>query len=216
MTPRLFFAGDFSPVITAPPVWGYGIPLSASAENSFHIDSSRRIVSYEWDFDGDGTYDYQTAAPLDPAAQWTYPDPHPGVEGDPPAAITLRLRVTDDSLPPQTAASTFMLTVAEPPHAPYAEAGGPYICTVNEPCAVSGAGSYDIDPSDFITLYEWDLDLDGAPEIISPQPATNLLLEGGGFMPVTSGVPGQAGADTTTVADRALPPPPVFYRFLVE
>lgn len=167
-------------------------------------------------WDSDGTYDYQTADPRDSAAQWTYPDPHPGVEGDPPAAITLRLRVTDDSLPPQTAASTFMLTVAEPPHAPYAEAGGPYICTVNEPCAVSGAGSYDIDPSDFITLYEWDLDLDGAPEIISPQPATNLLLEGGGFMPVTSGVPGQAGADTTTVADRALPPPPVFYRIHVE
>lgn len=342
LTPTLFSQAPV-PVITAPPVWGYGTPLTVNAENSFHIDSSRRIVSYEWDFDGDGTYDYQTADPRDSAAQWTYPDPHPGVEGDPPAAITLRLRVTDDSLPPQTAASTFMLTVAEPPHAPYAEAGGPYICTVNEPCAVSGAGSYDIDPSDFITLYEWDLDLDGAPEIISPQPATNLLftvpgdrtvalrvwdngvmnggtnrvsewayalvsvlaydadsdgledawerahwgglnvatassdadgdgfsdlsefragtnptnaaslliidglvpfavegqgvsitwrsvpdrfyrldrstnllLEGSGFMPVTSGVPGQAGAGATTLTDPAPPPPPVFYRIHVE
>jgi len=342
LTPTLFSQAPV-PVITAPPVWGYGVPLTASARNSFHIDSSRRLVSYEWDFDGDGTYDYQTADPLDPAAQWTYPDPHPGVDGDPPTAFTIRLRVTDDSLPPQTALTTFTLTVAESPRAPYAEAGGPYIATINEPCTVSGAGSYDIDPTDFITLYEWDLNLDGHPEISSPHPetnliftvlgdrtiglrvwdngvmngdtklasewayalisvvpydadgdgiadaweraywgnlttatafsdfdgdgfsdfseflagtdptdatslliienlvpfavqgqgalitwrsvpnrfyrldrSTNLLLEGGGFMPVTSGVPGRAGASTTTLTDPVPPPPPVFYRIHAE
>jgi len=46
--------------------------------------------------------------------------------------------------------------------------------------------------------------------------STNLLLEGSGFMPVTSGVPGQAGAGATTLTDPAPPPPPVFYRIHVE
>jgi len=46
--------------------------------------------------------------------------------------------------------------------------------------------------------------------------STNLLLEGGGFMPVTSGVPGRAGASTTTLTDPVPPPPPVFYRIHAE
>jgi len=35
-------------------------------------------------------------------------------------------------------------------------------------------------------------------------------------MPVTSGVPGRAGASTTTLTDPVPPPPPVFYRIHAE
>jgi len=44
--------------------------------------------------------------------------------------------------------------------------------------------------------------------------STNLLLQGNGFQPLTSGVPGQAGA--TTVTDAAPPAPPVFYRIQTQ
>ncbi len=174
LTPTLFSQAPV-PVITAPNVWGFGVPMLASAENSFHIDATRTIVKYEWDFNGDGVYDYATASPTDPNAVWTYPDPTPGVPGDPPVQYTIRLRVTDDNTPAQTALTTFTLTVAEPPHAPYAEPGGPYSCYVNEPIVISGAGSYDIDPSDFITRYEWDFNLDGTADSATMSPVTNLL-----------------------------------------
>ncbi len=172
LTPTLFSQAPV-PVITAPNVWGYGVPLHASAENSFHIDSARQIVKYEWDFDGDGTYDCTTALADDPAALWTYPDPTPGVPGDPPAAFTIRLRVTDDSTPAQTALSSFTVTIAEPPHAPYAEAGGPYQAVTGFRVTLNGGGSYDIDPTDFITLYEWDFDLDETPDLVTTSAMTN-------------------------------------------
>ena len=244
LTPTLFSQAPV-PVITAPPVWGYGAPLTASAQNSFHVDPSRRLVSYEWDFDGDGTYDYQTADPLDPAAQWTYPDPHPDVDGDPPTAFTIRLRVMDDSQPPQTAVSTFTLTVAELQY----DADGDGIADAWERTywgdLTTATAHSDFDGDGFSDLWEFLAGTDPTdatslliienlvPFAVQGQGAlitwrsvpnrfyrldrsTNLLLEGGGFMPVTSGVPGRAGASTTTLTDPTPPPPPVFYRIHAE
>jgi len=176
LTPTLFSQAPV-PVITAPNVWGYGVPLRASAENSFHIDSARTITRYEWDFDGDGTYDYTTVLANDPGAVWTYPDPTPGVPGDPPATFTIRLRVTDDNTPAQTALATFAVTIAEPPHAPYANAGGPYEAVAGFAITLDGSRSIDIDPTDYITKYEWDLDLDETPDLVGPAAATNHTFQ---------------------------------------
>jgi lysophospholipase L1-like esterase len=60
---------------------GEAIPLSASAS----LDPDGSITSYEWDFDGNGTYDQTTPTPL---TEHTYDTPFDG---------QLSVRVTDDN-----------------------------------------------------------------------------------------------------------------------
>ena len=142
-------------------IWAFDQELAFDASGSRHLDPLRHIVKYEWDFDGDGTYDFTTADPADPSARYTYPDPNPGTDGDPPEVYVVKLRVTDDNDPAQTDIDTREVTVAEPPHAPFAAAGGPYTATAGIPFTLDGSGSWEIDPGDSITSYQWDLDHDG-------------------------------------------------------
>lgn len=142
-------------------IWAYDEPLSFDASGSRHLDPLRSIIRYEWDFDGDGVYDFTTSDPADPGATYTYPDPDPDNEGDPPTVYVAKLRVTDDNDPAQSDIDTREVTAAEPPHAPYADAGGPYTATAGIPFDLDGGGSSDIDPGDGITRYAWDLDHDG-------------------------------------------------------
>jgi PKD repeat protein len=135
-------------------VWGVDVPITLDGSRSFHLDPFRAIVLYEWDFEGDGTYDTGSA---DPTVTHAY------TAGDYPEAslpqnITVRLRVTDNNDPPKTDTDTAVIILAVPPHPPIADAGGPYTCTANVPCQLDGSGSFDIDPTDFITAWEWDLD----------------------------------------------------------
>ena len=175
LTPSLFTQPPVA-VITAPGLWGYGVPLRFSAANSFHIEAARRITRYEWDFDGDGTYDFTTADPDDAGAVWTYADPHPGEDGDPPAEVMVTLRVTDDNTPAQTAVARHTVTVAEPPHKPYADAGGPYAGVTGVAVVLDGSGSYDIDPTDSVTGYEWDFDADGVPDLATAAAVTSHVF----------------------------------------
>lgn len=140
--------------------WGYDIDLSFDASNSFHMDEERKIIKYEWDFDGDGIWDLETTDSKDPDATYLYPDPSPNA-GDPPTTFTAVLRVTDNNQPPQTDTDTRTVIVSEPPHAPFANSGGPYATKVDIPVTLDGSASYDIDLDDKITLYNWDLDDDG-------------------------------------------------------
>lgn len=167
-------------------VWGVDIPLTLNGSGSFHTDPLRSIVNYEWDIDGDGTFDITTT---DPTTSVTYtsadycdppvpPATEPDCETPLPVNITVTLRVTDNNDPAQFDTDTVSVVVAVPPHPPVADAGGPYTCTEDIPCALDGSGSFDIDPTDSITSYDWDLDNDGAyddasgatPSIIFPDP----------------------------------------------
>jgi PKD repeat protein len=135
-------------------VWGVDLPLEFDGSNSFHLDPFRSIVQYEWDFDGDGIFDSSSDLPT---ASFTYTlEDYP--EDTLPQVITASLRVTDNNVPPLTDTDTIEIIVAIPPHPPVAEIGGPYTCTAGVGCNLDGTGSFDIDPTDFITLYEWDLD----------------------------------------------------------
>jgi PKD repeat protein len=156
-------------------VWGVDIPLEFDASGSFHLDPFRSIVKYEWDFDGDGSFDLSTDEPV---ISYTYTaQEYP--EDSLPEVIDVTLRVTDNNSPALTDIDTVTITVAVPPHPPVADVGGPYTCTAGLPCVLDGTGSFDIDPTDFITSYEWDLDgfpfeFDGAagpnPEPVFPNP----------------------------------------------
>ena len=134
--------------------WAVDRPLPFDASGSFHLDPFRSIVQYEWDFDGDGTFDATTS---DPIIEHTYTSidyPIPTL----PRTFTVTLRVTDDQAPALTDTDTVNIIIAEPPHPPVAEAGGPYTCTAGLPCQLDGSGSFDIDPFDKIVRWEWELD----------------------------------------------------------
>ena len=162
-------------------IWAYDTPLAFDASGSHHTDPLRSIVKYEWDFDGDGDWDLQTTDPQDPGATITFEDPHPDTVGDPAQVFIARLRVTDNNDPAQTDIDTRRLTITEPPHAPFADPGGPYLVTAGIPFALDGSGSKDIDPGDSITRFEWDLDNDGAwfddVDLDTPQATANYQYD---------------------------------------
>ncbi|WP_200343556.1 PKD domain-containing protein [Halochromatium glycolicum] len=133
-------------------VWAVNVPFLFDGSNSYHPDPFRSIVRYEWDFDGDGTYDHVSDQPT---VEHTFDDP----EAELPKTYTARLRVTDNNVPPLTATDTVEVTLSIPPRPPIADAGGTYVCTQGIPCPLDGSGSYDLDePFDQITQYGWELD----------------------------------------------------------
>jgi PKD repeat protein len=135
-------------------VWAVDLPFNFDGSGSYHLDPFRDIVKYEWDFESDGVFD---SASSDPFAAHTFSSTeYP--ETTLPQTVTATLRVTDNNVPPLTAVDTVELIIAIPPHPPVADAGGPYTCTAGLPCGLDGSGSFDIDPTDFIARYEWELD----------------------------------------------------------
>ncbi len=144
-------------------VWGDGISIPFDGSKSRHIDPVKKIVLYEWDFDGDGKYDIASVSPI---VKYTYDITSTG--GTLPATFKVTLRVTDNgnSLEPPEAplqdTDTITVTIVEPPHAPVSMPGGPYTATVGVPVTLNGTRSHDIDDvgGDYITLFEWDLDGD--------------------------------------------------------
>jgi hypothetical protein len=158
LNPTLFKAG--SPVAVAkanpnPAIAGQTIQLDGSA--SYQQDSAKLIDSWEWDLDNDGTYDMSG-----PFATVSFPTV---------GSYPVKLRVTDNATPEESAVTTLTIVVNIPPLAPTAVAGGPYnLCPGTTPWFLNGAGSVNPDdgqhepgsfPGDSIKSYAWDLDGDG-------------------------------------------------------
>ncbi len=158
--------------------WPPGLALEFDASESYHEDPDRKIVLYEWDFDGDGVYDYND---INPITEHTYPavltDPgNPdSIDWSATAANYItKLRVTDDDpVIPRTAVDTRIVRITEPPWPPVANPGGIYSTKVNQEVELDGSGSFHpaaqlFEPGhrwyDEIVLWEWDLDDDGVFE----------------------------------------------------
>ena len=158
--------------------WPPDLALEFDASESYHEDPDRKIVLYEWDFDGDGVYDHNS---IDPITEHAYP----AVLTDPSnpdsidwsataASYTAKLRVTDDDpVTPGTAVDIRKVCITEPPWPPVADPGGPYNTRVNQEIELDGSGSFHpaaklYEPGhrwyDDIVLWEWDLDDDGVFE----------------------------------------------------
>jgi hypothetical protein len=167
LTRTLAQAGPIAVGAVSPNPAGEGFTITLDHSRSFHQDPERTVALFEWDIDGDGTYDF--------SSNELNPDPPLQVEGgfscpenDPlPCVVQLTLRVTDDAGVPVTATDIIVLDLSIPPFAPTANAGGPYSVCVNEQLTVDGSASFDIDegtsqsgeePFDGITLYEWEFD----------------------------------------------------------
>ncbi len=129
------------------------VPLSVNLRGSGRdVDGS--VVRFEWDYDGDGVYDWFSDSTGD--TDFTY---------NTVGTYTATLRVTDNDGLTATAAQE--ITVNERRDVPTAEASvdvaeGTVSLTVN----FEGSGN---DPDDgTITLYEWDFEGDGTFDFSSP------------------------------------------------
>lgn len=128
------------------------IPLDGTC--SYHPDSKRNIVLYEWDLDNDGVYDDATGTtasiPGGFPAQGYYP---------------VGLRVTDDNPAnlggPQTGIHICQIFVHPPCLNPRAVIGGPYQGFVGTPLTLNASASSDPDTDSANLTFNWDLDADG-------------------------------------------------------
>jgi len=140
--------------LNEPPVAEAGGPYTGSEGSpvSFDVSASSDpdgdIISYVWDFTGDGTWDDTTAVPTN---AHSYSDDFSGV-------MKIRVFDSDDEFADDNAAVTISNV------APTAEAGGPYTgewgTNINFSGTYTEPGSADI-PS---LIFQWDLDDDGIYE----------------------------------------------------
>lgn len=150
--------------ISNPGVVGELITLDGS--DSYQQSPGLIIDSWDWDVDNDGTFDASGPfVTVTFSAIGNYP---------------VKLRVTDNGTPEQSAETIVVVRITEPPVAPTADANGPYVfCPQAQPWFLDGRWSRNPDdghseagrPGDTIQSYEWDLDGDGQfDDAVGPTP----------------------------------------------
>lgn len=136
-----------------PPTADAGGPYEQYANMSVEFDASGSsdpdgvIVLYEWDFENDGIFEYNSTNPL---VSHIY---------ELPGNYSAALRVWDDESENDTDVASVTINVPPPNDPPVADCGGPYNVTIDETSVFDGSDSYD--PDGGIVLYEWDFDGDG-------------------------------------------------------
>jgi PKD repeat protein len=161
------------------------------------------ITKYEWDLDGDGTFETDTGTT--PTAQHTYIFD----EGPP---VTVTVRVTDDGVPNLSATATTQIVVDPPNQPPTAiinadNEGGDAPLTLN----FDGSQSFDDDGT--ITDYSWNWG-DGTPDTdTGTNPLADHTFTDPGFYTVTltvtdDGIPDLTSTDTWSVSVFPPGPPP--------
>ncbi|MDY6837598.1 MAG: PKD domain-containing protein [Thermodesulfobacteriota bacterium] len=126
------------------------ISLDAGTEGNYDASDSTSspdaIVSYEWDWNYDGTFD----ASGDTGPTQTHAWANSG-------AYTVAVRVTDED--GSTDIATLSVTVEVSNYPPVADAGGPYTADEGAEATLDGSASWD--PEGDALTYAWDLDNDG-------------------------------------------------------
>jgi len=128
------------------------VPLTVNFNAAASHDDDGSIVRYEWDLDGNNTFETDATAQSG-AAQYTYTEA---------GSYTVRLRVTDDS---QRVGAASLIIIAEPPLDSELPSAFAYVMP-NQGWApldirLSAFGS---DDNVGISSYAWDLDGDGTYE----------------------------------------------------
>ena len=115
--------------------------------NGAGTDSDGSIVKYEWDFDGDGIYDWSSTTTGSTTHTYNTAGTYYAV-----------LRVTDDKGATDT--DTCIISVSDETvnNPPIADAGSDQSVSVGESVSFAGTGT---DSDGSITKYEWDFDGDG-------------------------------------------------------
>ncbi|MEO0294250.1 MAG: CARDB domain-containing protein, partial [candidate division WOR-3 bacterium] len=120
-----------------------------NGSGSYHKDTARTIVKYEWDFNNDGIFD---STGVEATYMWADTGKY-----------YVTLRVWDDNVPPKSDIDVCIVFVTLGNHPPRANAGGPYEGFINSPVLLDGSFSYDPDTlvGDSILSYKWEIDGDG-------------------------------------------------------
>jgi len=123
---------------------GYAITFDGSSSSQDRPD--RRIVSYEWDFDYNGTFGLDATGAI---VTHSY-----AATG----AHIVALRVTDDNTPARTNITTRSVSIVTGNMPPFPNPGGPYTIDTGSALYLDGSGSFD--PNDTIVSYSWDINDD--------------------------------------------------------
>jgi PKD repeat protein len=137
--------GEFPPVaaLTATPATGVE-PLDVVLDASASTDADGTIVSFDWDFEGDGTFDLVASQA---SINHTY---------ESAGQFTPVVRVTDNDGRTDTATADVLVGAVEPPVAALTAAAQGIGSTI---ASFDASGS--ADPDGTIAMYEWDFDRDG-------------------------------------------------------
>ncbi len=157
-------------------------------DGSASSDPDGTVVKYEWDLDGDGSF--ETSTGTNPKATRSY-------TGE--AEVNVRLRVTDNGGATDLAVRTLTVINNQPPTA--AIVATPNAPLTGEAVSFSAAGSKDADGT--IAKYEWDLNGDGSFETSTgTTPSASHTYTVAGELEVKVRVTdngGKAGTATTTI-----------------
>ncbi len=163
-------------------------------DGSASTDADGTITKYEWDLDGNGSFETETGA--EPVASRSFTTA---------GSYDVRLRVTDSSGNKSTTLRTITVTNRAPVSSFTATPSA-----VNKGQTVTFNGSASTDPDGTITKYEWDLDGNGTYETnTGTTPTTSRSYTAAGNVEVKLRVTDDKGATTVsarTVTVTLLPP----------
>jgi PKD repeat protein len=163
---------------------GTEFTFDASASAPAATPASQAITKYEWDFDGNGTYDLETTEKV---VKHTYGTP---------AVYDATLRVTQTN--GQTETATKEITVTNrPPVASFVASPNP----AQAGQTVSFDGSASTDPDGTITKYEWDFDGDTAFDQTTTDPKTTTTYATAGKRTARLRVTDTTGATNIVARD---------------
>jgi PKD repeat protein len=165
---------------------GSPVTLTAAASDP---DPGGSITKYEWDLNGDGTFEADTGAVS--ATSTTFPAP---------GTYTVRVRVTDADGATAVAPATVTVeptgTTDQPPVASLAV---PSFAVVGQPVTLDASGSSD--PDGTVTGYEWDFNGDGVYDQSTSQPTVSHTFAGPAGQPTVGlRVTDNGGSTDTTTA----------------
>lgn len=149
-------------------------------------DEDGQIVKYQWDYEGDGVWDYES--PSSGMGSWAYQGP---------GAYEARFRATDDR--GGTAEDTVVVTVVVN-QAPTADAGGDQSVNAGDIVQFDGTGSRD--PEGGQLSFSWDFDDQDGLQTDATGPMADHTFTKGGEFTVTLTVRdelGQSAKDTAII-----------------
>jgi len=163
--------------VNQPPTANAGPALDAIAGepvllNGKGQDGDGIIALYEWDFDGDGRWDWSAASTG--AASWTYHDA---------GTFAARLRVTDNGPVAKSATASAAVTVVPKNHPPLISGPANLSATTGRLVWLTVQGS-DGDPGDSVTKIGWDFDGNGAVDYYSTDGSSSHMYNASGVYAV--------------------------------
>ncbi len=186
-------AQHFNPAPSQPPLASFTAspnPVPSGTQVNFDASGSSdpdgTIVKYEWDLDGNGSYETDTGSTA--SASKAYASP---------GNLTIGLRVTDDT--GDTVTTTRAVTVQNgAPQASFTASPNPV--PTGATVSFDGSGSSDLDGS--IVKYEWDLDGNGSYETDTGSTASaSKSYASAGDLTIGLRVTDDKGATGTTTRD---------------